>query len=64
MKLLEEDFGIVRIFSDRPYGYKRYHVLWEDGREQTFNGLWYKRKDIVEKIKRQADIEEYVNGSS
>ena len=61
MKLLEEDFGIVRIFSD---GYKRYYVLWEDGREQTFNGLWYKRKDIVEKIKRQADIEEYVNGSS
>tara|TARA_B110000444_G_scaffold202021_1_gene194158 strand:+ start:4734 stop:4910 length:177 start_codon:yes stop_codon:yes gene_type:complete len=51
MRLLEENYGGVRIFSDRPYGYKRYHVDWGNGREEMFSGLWYslnKVKQIVE----------------
>ena len=51
MRLLEESYGDVRIFSERPYGYKRYIVEWEDHTE-IFNGMWYsldKVKEIVEK---------------
>ena len=64
MRLLEEDFGVVRIFSDRPWGYKRYYVVWEDGRTQMFSGVWHTRKKIVARVKREAEIEEWVNGSS
>ena len=52
MRLLEESYGDIRIFSERPYGYKRYIVEWEDGRLQMYSGLWYtfdKVKELVEK---------------
>ena len=32
MRVLVESYGDVRIFSERPYGYKRYIVEWQDGR--------------------------------
>ncbi len=50
MRLLEESYGDVRIFSERPFGYKRYIVEWEDHTE-IFSGIWYKLdkvKEIVE----------------
>ena len=44
----------VRIFYDRPFGYRRYHVDWGDGQESMFSGLWYKeeavRKIVEEKL--------------
>ena len=52
MRLLECNYGTeVRIFSERPFGYERYIVEWEDHTE-IFNGMWYsldKVKEIVEK---------------
>ncbi len=51
MRLLRENYGNVRIFQDRPFGYRRYHVVWDDGRHQLYSGLWYsynKVKKIVE----------------
>ena len=50
MRLLEESYGDVRIFSERPFGYKRYIVEWENHTE-IFSGIWYKLdkvKEIVE----------------
>jgi hypothetical protein len=55
MRLLETNYGDVRIFSERPYGYKRYVVQWENcpnGRTTMYSGLWYsldKVKSLVEK---------------
>ena len=46
MRVLVENYGDVRIFSDRPYGYKRFIVEWSDGTEEVFSGLWYKEKTI------------------
>ena len=51
MRLLEESYGDVRIFSERPFGYKRYIVEWSDGTTTMYSGLWYKEskvKQIVE----------------
>ena len=50
MRLLVENYGEVRIFSDRPYGYKRYVVISPEG-TQIYSSLWYslnKVKQIVE----------------
>ena len=50
MRVLEESYGSVRIFSERPYGYKRYIVEWAE-RTQIYSGLWYsldKVKSLVE----------------
>ena len=41
MRLLEANYGDVRIFSERPFGYKRYVVEWQDGTLQMFSGIWY-----------------------
>ncbi len=52
MRLLEESYGDIRIFSERPYGYKRYIVDYGDGHQTMYSGLWYKLnkvKEIVEK---------------
>ena len=46
MRVLVENYGGVRIFSDRPYGYKRYPVQWIDGTEEMFSGLWYSEKKV------------------
>ena len=57
MRVLVENYGDVRIFSERPYGYKRYHVKWKDGNEEMFSGIWYSEKK-VRKI-----VEERLNAS-
>lgn len=51
MRVLVENYGDVRIFSERPFGYKRYIVEWKD-HTQMYSGLWYsedKVKELVEK---------------
>ena len=57
MRVLVENYGDVRIFSDRPFGYKRYHVQWKDGNEEMFSGIWYSEQK-VKKI-----VEERLNAS-
>ena len=57
MRLLEESYGDVRIFSERPYGYKRYIVERQDS-TQIYSGLWYsleKVKEFVEKDLKSKD---------
>ena len=51
MRLLEENYGDVRIFSQRTFGYKRYIVETKDS-TKMYSGLWYsleKVKEFVEK---------------
>ena len=51
MRLLEESYGDIRIFSERPFGYKRYIVESKDS-TKIYSGLWYsleKVKEFVEK---------------
>ena len=45
----------ARIFSERPFGYKRYIVVYEDGRQAMYSGLWYKLKDIQEIVEKEID---------
>jgi hypothetical protein len=56
MRILIASYEGVRIFSERPYGYKRYIVEWANGDTQTFSGLWYSEKKV------KAIIEEEVHG--
>ena len=53
MRLLEESYGDIRIFSERPYGYKRYIVNWLDGRETMYSGLWYKFEQVKKLVEEQ-----------
>ena len=53
MRLLVENYGEVRIFSERPYGYKRYYVQWKDGTEQLFSGLCYSEKKVRQIVEEQ-----------
>ena len=46
MRLLEKNYGDCRIFSERPYGYKRYIVEWPDKTLTMYSGLWYKLKKV------------------
>ena len=46
MRVLVESYGDVRIFYDRPFGYKRYIVEWSDGTTPMYSGLWYKEKTV------------------
>lgn len=52
MRVLVESYGDIRIFSDRPFGYKRYHVQWEDGTESMFSGIWYSEKKVIETVEK------------
>ena len=52
MRVLVENYGDVRIFSERPFGYKRYIVEWPDS-TQMFSGLWYKEKDVRILVERR-----------
>ena len=52
MRMLVESYGDIRIFSDRPLGYKRYHVQWEDGTESMFSGLWYSEKKVIQIVEQ------------
>ena len=52
MRLLEANYGNVRVFSERPYGYKRYIVEWPDHTEM-YSGIWYKKEAILKKIEEK-----------
>ena len=47
MRILVAGYGDVRIFSERPFGYKRYIVEWSD-RTEIFSSLWYSEKKVKE----------------
>ena len=51
MRLLEESYGDVRIFSERPYGYKRHIVETKDS-TRIYSGLWYKLEQIKEFVEK------------
>tara|TARA_B100002019_G_C21221542_1_gene575023 strand:+ start:440 stop:613 length:174 start_codon:yes stop_codon:yes gene_type:complete len=53
MRVLLKNYGDVRIFTERPYGYKRYVVQWEDGTLECFNGLWYREKKVIELVEQR-----------
>jgi len=52
MRVLVQNYGDVRIFYDRPFGYKRYHVVWPD-KTEMFSGIWYKEKDVIEHVEKR-----------
>jgi len=52
MRALVESYGDIRIFSDRPFGYKRYHVEWEDGTESMFSGIWYSESKVIQLVEK------------
>ena len=57
MRLLEENYGDVRIFSQSNFGYKRYIVETKDS-TKMYSGLWYsleKVKEFVEKDLKSKD---------
>ena len=60
MRVLVENYGDARIFYDRIFGYKRYHVEYKDGSVSTYSGLWYSEKDIkrmvLEKIENNQNL--------
>ena len=53
MRVLVESYGDVRIFSERPYGYKRYIVEWQDGRTKMYSGLWYRENKVNELVEKE-----------
>lgn len=53
MRLLEDNYGRVKIFSERPYGYKRFVVCWLDGETQIYSGLWYKHEQVIDIVEKQ-----------
>lgn len=55
MRVLEANYGGVRIFSDRPFGYKRYHVEWPDGTLETFSSLWYSKAKVFKLVEEKLD---------
>jgi hypothetical protein len=55
LRLLEYSYEGVRIFSIRPFGYKRYIVNWPDGRETMYSGLWYKLDKVKELVIEQVN---------
>jgi|TARA_B100001939_G_scaffold346499_1_gene365424 hypothetical protein len=52
MRILIKNYGDCRVFSDRPFGYKRYHVEWNDGHKQVYSGLWYKEQDVLDIVEQ------------
>ena len=52
MRMLVESYGDIKIFSDRPFGYKRYHVEWEDGTESMFSGIWYSESKVIQLVEK------------
>ena len=59
MRVLVENYGDIRIFYERPYGYKRYIIEWDNGTTSMLSGLWYSEqqvKDMVEKVIQSRDI--------
>jgi hypothetical protein len=58
MRVLVESYGDIKIFSDRPFGYKRYHVQWEDGTKSMFSGLWYSKSQVIETVEKHIQSRE------
>ncbi len=56
MRLLEDTIGQVRIFSDRPLGYKRYHVDWGDGTTTKFHGIWYSLEAVQQVVYENVEV--------
>ena len=59
MRVLVESYGDIRIFYERPYGYKRYIIEWDNGTTSMLSGLWYKEqqvRELVEKVIQDRDI--------
>ena len=52
MRVLVESYGDVRIFSERPFGYKRYIVECQT-HTQLYSGLWYSEKRVKELVENQ-----------
>mgnify|MGYP000503358320 FL=1 len=46
MRLVVKNYGDCTIYSERPFGYKRFIVEWDDHTE-VFSGLWYNEIDVV-----------------
>ena len=57
MRLLEKSYGDVRIFSERPFGYKRYIVEYPDGNSKIYSSLWYKLDKIKEFVEKDLNSE-------
>ena len=55
MRVLVENYGDVRIFQDRPFGYRRFHVEWKDGRRTMYSGLWYSINKVKKLVEAQLD---------
>ena len=53
MRLLEANYGDVRIFSERPFGYKRYIVEWQKGATTMYSGLWYKKEKVIKIVEEK-----------
>jgi hypothetical protein len=51
MRVLIQNYGDVRIFTDRPFGYKRYIVDWGD-RTEIFSSLWYGEQKVIGHVER------------
>jgi len=49
MRLLVANYGDVQIYSDRPFGYKRYHVEWKvDGSSELYSSLWFSKDKVIQ----------------
>ena len=56
MRVLEAAFhGGTRMFSERPYGYKRYIVEYPEGERPTYSALWYRKDDIIKEVEKRID---------
>ena len=67
MRVLLKNYGDVRIFTERPFGYKRYVVQWEDGTLEFFNGLWYREKKVIELVEQRIgsmNLRQGIHGSN
>lgn len=52
MRVLLKNYGDVRIFTERPFGYRRYVVDWGDGQQTMYSGLWYKENQVIEQVEQ------------
>tara|TARA_B100000131_G_scaffold60322_1_gene55941 strand:- start:35 stop:241 length:207 start_codon:yes stop_codon:yes gene_type:complete len=61
MRVLVKNYGDVRVFKDRPYGYKRYIVEWLNGQSEwednteIYSGIWYSEKQILQKVEKRLE---------
>ena len=59
MRVLVKNYGDVRVFKDRLYGYKRYIVEWLNGQSEwednteIYSGIWYSEKQILKKVEKR-----------